>query len=62
MLLNNGTISKPFLGTPIPIMKSLRNYDEYKECHQSGKLKIEEIEEQIDDRLEMFYTLSELNK
>ena len=62
MLLNNGTISKPFLGTPIPIMKALRNYDEYKEKHQSGKLKIEEIEEQIDDRLEMFYTLSELNK
>lgn len=61
MLLNNGTISKPFLGTPIPIMKPLRNYDEYKQNHRSGKLTIEEIEEQIDDRLEMFETLTSLN-
>lgn len=60
ILLPNGTISKPFYAhapMPAPV---LRNYDNYKENHRSGKLTIGQIEDDIEDRLERFKIANEL--
>lgn len=60
ILLPNGTVSKPFFAKapePLPV---LRNYDDYKENHRSGKMTINEIEDDIDDRLERYRVADEL--
>lgn len=62
VLLPDGTVSKPFFVYPLPIAPKLRNYDEYKNTHRSGRLKIGQIEDEIDNRLESFSVAAELMK
>lgn len=60
ILLPNGTVSKPFYAIapkPLPV---LRNYDDYKENHRSGKMTINEIEDDIENRLERFRVANQL--
>lgn len=54
ILLADGTISKPFFGYPLPVAEKLRDYDEFKKKHRSGKLTIGEIEDDIENRLDGF--------
>lgn len=54
ILLPDGRVSKPFFAkSPMP-HSVIRNYDTYKQNHRSGKMTINEIEEDIDSRLERF--------
>lgn len=58
MLLPDGRVSKPFFANAPSMAPVLRNYDEYKKNHRSGKLKISEIEDDIEDRLDRFRVLN----
>jgi len=62
ILLPNGTISKSFYAQSLPMAKKIRNYDKYKEKHHSGKMKIGEIEDQIENRLDGIKVANELMK
>lgn len=62
VLLPNGTVSKAFYANSLPMAKKLRNYDEYKDKHRSGKMKIGEIEDQIENRLDAIRVANALMK
>lgn len=51
-LLEDGSVSKPFFVHALPVAKKLRNYDEFKENNHFGRLTIDEIEDDIDNRLD----------
>ena len=50
ILLENGKVSDTFFAHAPNMAPALRNYQKYKEMNRSGKLTIDEIEEQLDKR------------
>lgn len=50
MLLENGKVSDVFFAHALDVAEKVRNYDEYKDNHRSGRLTIDEIEDQLDER------------
>lgn len=50
MLLEDGKVSDVFFARSPDMAEELRNYDEYKSKHRSGRLTIDEIEDQLDER------------
>jgi hypothetical protein len=50
ILLEGGSVSGVFFAKAPDMAKVLRSYDEYKQNHRYGKLSIDEIENQLDDR------------
>ncbi len=51
-ILLQGKVSNTFAGKAPDCAKKLRNYDEYINIHRSGKFTIDEIEDQIQERLD----------
>lgn len=54
ILLPNGRVSNPFFAKSPNLHPVIRDYDSYKREHQSGRMTITEIENDIDLRLERF--------
>jgi len=52
ILLNGGKVSKTFYAKSLDPLEPVRSYDLYKDNNRSGKLTIDEIEEQLDKRHE----------
>lgn len=61
MLLDNGTVSNAFFSEALYKAEKLRNYDEFVKKHRSGKLTVDEIEDEIDERLESVKMLNNLS-
>ena len=55
-ILLKGKVSDTFASGPLPCAKKLRNYDEYINQHRSGKFTVDEIEDQINERLDPIKT------
>lgn len=52
ILLPDGTVSKPFFGrAPMPA-KKVRNFDDFAESHRSGMLTVDQIEDELEDRMD----------
>ncbi len=62
VLLEDGRVSNPFLAKAILPAVKLRNYDQYISAHRSGKMTINDIENNIDDRLESIKLLMNLSR
>ena len=62
IILKDGTISKPFFTKALPMYPQIRNYDEFRKKHRSGKSTINEIEDDIDNRFNSFIVMNELTK
>ena len=60
IILPDGSISNPFYAKCLSPAKVLRNYDEYIKKHHSGRLKINEIEDNIDNRLTKIKVINKL--
>ena len=55
-ILLKGKVSDTFASGPLPCAEKLRNYDEYINQHRSGKFTVDEIEDQINERLDPIKT------
>lgn len=61
ILLDGGKVSNTFFAKSLPPAEVLRSYDEFKYNHKSGKLSIDEIEEELDKRHNIQNTLTIYN-
>jgi hypothetical protein len=60
ILLENGSVSDPFFVHAPLMAKKLRNYDQFLANHRSGKFTIDEIEDELDNRLDAIIVLNKL--
>lgn len=58
ILLDGGIVSDVFFAHAPDMAKVLRSYDEYKESHRFGKLTIDQIEDQLDERHQSINTMA----
>ena len=52
ILLDNGSISNPFFSSALPMVSAVRNYDEFLKHHRSGRFTVDEIENELDERID----------
>lgn len=50
VLLEGGKVSNAFFAKSLDMANRIRSYDEYKEKHKNGRLSIDEIENELDER------------
>lgn len=62
VLLENGSVSNPFFCQALYPAKKIRNYDKYISKHQSGRLTINEIEDDLEERLDSIKLFNKLNE
>lgn len=51
ILLPYGSVSDPFFGEAPPVVKKIRNYDDFIRKYQSGKFTVDEIENELEERI-----------
>lgn len=47
----DGTVSDPFFSEALPMAKKLRSYDDFVKKHQSGKFTVDQIEDELEERI-----------
>lgn len=62
ILLETGSISNPFFSSAPPMAKAVRDYDSYLKHHRSGKYTVDEIENELDERMDAIRVYNALIK
>lgn len=61
ILLPDGSVSNPFFGAAPPLAKKVRNYDEFVSKYRSGKFTVDEIEDELEDRMDPINVFKQLS-
>lgn len=60
ILLEDGQVSNPFFCGALPMAKKLRDYDDFVKKHRSGKMTVDQIEDELEERLESLNLMNAL--